>query len=119
MYAPLQLPARLSWTAAVAAIPAATAPRAAFALGPRFIDSQRSTSHFLAAQFVDGTLAFVRIGHFDKREAPRFARIPVCGDAGAVNSTKTLKERPNILLSRREAKVPYKYVFHDLPFLWI
>jgi hypothetical protein len=113
----------LTWTAvaAVAAIPAATAaaPGATFALGPRFINGERSAINFLATQFVDGALAFVRIGHFDKCEASRFARIPVGGDTGAVNSSKAFKERPDILLSRPEAEVSYKYVFHDLPFLWI
>jgi hypothetical protein len=91
------LPATATTAAATAARTAATTAATTALTFLRFIDTQRTTTHVLAVQGLDGAL---RIGarHFDEAEAARTARFAIIDQRNGLHRTVLFEQRPNVLL---------------------
>jgi hypothetical protein len=109
-FTPLSGPAA-SATALAAETTAGTTP-APFALGPGFIDIQRSAVQLMSVQRGDGAIRFTGIGHFDKCEAPGTPGFAICNHAHTLYSSVRLKQRADRRLRGREIQIPYKNILH-------
>jgi hypothetical protein len=106
-------PATASATTAATVRPTATA---AFGLGARFVDIQRSAAKLRAIQSRDCALCLGFVGHFHKSKASGTARIAICLDADPLYVSVRLKQGTNAFFRSAKIQVPYKNIFHALSF---
>src|SRR5271165_4927639 len=104
--------AALTAAAAVTTAPAAAGSTVRFRAS--FVDGQRTSIEFPAAEGFDGAIPFRIHAHFDEGKALLLACIPVRYDADAIDGTVLLKQSANRVFGGVKAEISYKNIFHDL-----
>src|SRR5438270_7113002 len=96
-----------------AVIAAATAAAAGATLGFRFgfIDRERASVQFAAAQRLDRAEPFGIVAHLDKAEASRLAGIAVGHDADATDVAILFEQRSYRIFGSVEAEITHKNIF--------